>query len=172
MNIIPPLLNKRYQILYADPPWQYRSPGCIGKTSCLDGKHNVHYPTMTDEQLLALDIQSICEDDALLFLWVTNPKLDVGIRVMTAWGFSYITVGFVWYKLRTNPSYYTLSECELCLIGKRGRIPKPRGSRNERQFLAELRAAHSVKPNAIRDRIANMFPTQPKVVRREGPLRP
>ena len=56
-----------------------------------------------------------------------------------------------------------MSQCELCLVFKRGKIPAPRGSRNERQFVSEMRGRHSAKPNEVRDRIAAMFPKQKKI---------
>jgi N6-adenosine-specific RNA methylase IME4 len=82
---------------------------------------------------------------------------------MTAWGFKYKTVAFVWEKQKTNPGNYTMSQCELCLVGKRGKIPGPRGTRNERQFISEMRTRHSTKPTEIRNRIVRMFPTQRKI---------
>ena len=82
---------------------------------------------------------------------------------MKAWGFSWATVGFVWDKQRVNPGFYTMSQVELCLIGKRGKIPKPRGARNIRQLVSELRGKHSAKPAEVRSRIDLMFPTQNKV---------
>lgn len=93
----------------------------------------------------------------------SKPDVKEGIEVMEAWGFKYATIAFIWHKQRTNPGHYTMSECEICLVGKRGTIPTPRGARNVRQFLSEMRGKHSAKPNEIRTRIETMFPTQNKV---------
>jgi N6-adenosine-specific RNA methylase IME4 len=82
---------------------------------------------------------------------------------MKAWGFAYKTIAFVWDKQKVNPGYYTMSQCEICLVGKKGTIPAPRGTRNERQFLSEMRGRHSTKPDEIRKRIERMFPTQKKI---------
>ena len=102
-------------------------------------------------------------DDALLFLWSSSPHLPQALDLLSAWGFAYATVAFVWDKQRANPGYYTLSQCELCVVGKRGRIPQPRGARNVRQFLSEMRGEHSAKPAEVRRRIEAMFPTQRKL---------
>ena len=118
---------------------------------------------MTLKDLKALDVKSISDKNCMLFLWVVSPMLKEGIEVMEAWGFKYATIAFIWHKQRTNPGHYTMSECEICLVGKRGKIPNPRGSRNERQFLSELRTKHSKKPNEIRNRISKMFPEQTKI---------
>ena len=56
-----------------------------------------------------------------------------------------------------------MSECEICIVGRRGKIPTPRGARNIRQFLSEMRGKHSAKPIEIQKRIELMFPTQNKL---------
>ena len=66
-------------------------------------------------------------------------------------------------KERVNPGFYTMSQCELCLVGKRGKIPRPRGARNERQLVRELRGVHSTKPEEVAVRIGRMFPEQRKI---------
>ena len=56
-----------------------------------------------------------------------------------------------------------MTQIETCYVAKRGTIPKPRGSRNERQFVTELRGKHSAKPSEVRERITRMFPKQSKI---------
>jgi len=151
-----------YSVIYADPPWDYAGQtqhSTVASTkSALD-----HYNTMTLSELKQMGVQDICEKDCLLFLWTSSPHLKQAIELIEAWGFRYMTIAFVWEKQKTNPGYYTMSQCEICLVGKRGKIPTPRGSRKERQFLSELRRAHSQKPDEIRERIHRMFPTQKKL---------
>jgi len=156
-------MSKKYSIIYADPPWTYKSKECLAKTSILNGKLNTHYKTMSLIEIKELNIKDISEDNSLLFLWVVSPMLDDGISLMESWGFQYSTIAFVWHKQRVNPGSYTMSECEICLVGKRGTIPKHRGSRNVRQFLSEMRGKHSAKPNEIRNRIKEMFPLHNKI---------
>ena len=157
-------MSNKYQIIYADPPWDYKGQkqhnGKGGKDS---GGAIIHYPTMKLAELKKLKVPDIADDDCLLFMWTSSPHLDQAIDLMKAWGFKYSTVGFVWDKQRVNPSFYTMSQCELCLIGKKGRIPKPRGARNIRQFLSVLRTKHSEKPCEVRTRIEEMFPEQIKI---------
>jgi len=158
-----PFPDKKYQIIYADPAWQYRTKESLAPKSILNGKINTHYPTLTLSQLKILPIKQITDKDCLLFLWVVSPMLDDCIDVMKSWGFLYSTIAFVWNKELANPGHYTMSEVEICLVGKVGRIPTPRGTRNERQFLSKRRGKHSVKPIEVRDRIERMFPTQNKI---------
>ena len=159
----PPLLAMSYGVIYADPPWSYRGRkqfGFAGDVGVDSGGAVDKYPTMSVDDICAIPVTSVAAADSLLFMWVTSPLLPDGLKVMSAWGFQYATVAFVWDKQRTNPGYYTLSQCEICIVGKRGRIPKPRGSRKERQFLSEERGEHSAKPEEVRQRIARMFPDQ------------
>ena len=155
---------KKYQIIYADPPWRYQcGKNHLAKKSMINGNVDIHYKSMTIREMKKIQINKITENDCLLFLWVTSPFLKIGIDLMDNWGFKFSTIGFIWHKQKINPGSYTLSECEICVIGKKGKIPIPRGARNVRQFLSEKRTRHSAKPNEIRKRIEQMFPTQNKI---------
>ena len=160
----PPFPKGRFDILYADPPWDYKGQlqhtGAGGKDS---GGAIRHYPTATVSQMSEWNVAQIAAENALLFMWSSSPHLDQAIDLGRAWGFQWATVAFVWDKQKVNPGFYTMSQCELCLVFKRGKIPAPRGSRNERQFVSEMRGRHSAKPNEVRDRIAAMFPKQKKI---------
>ena len=115
----------------------------------INGKTDIHYNAMPIKEMEQMNVKDIADNDCLLFMWVTSPFLKIGIDLMIKWGFDFSTIGFVWYKEKTNPGSYTLSECEVCLIGKKGKIPTPRGARNVKQFLSEKRTRHSAKPNEI-----------------------
>ncbi len=170
----PDLPDGKFQIIYADPPWDYGGKMQFDKSSIKSENEgwkrdifisaaNFKYPTVKTKDLKRIPIDRICDDDCLLFMWVTNPHLAQGIELGTAWGFEYKTVAFVWDKMSHNPGQYTLSNCELCLVFKRGRIPRPRGARNIQQLVRAPRGAHSVKPDIVRDNIAKMFPSQRKI---------
>ena len=73
------------------------------------------------------------------------------------------TIAFIWDKQIHNPGRYTLSQCEICLVMKHGRIPSPRGARNERQFISAPRGKHSEKPEEVRKRIERMFPEHDRI---------
>lgn len=173
-DLYPELPDKKYDIIYADPPWHYGGKLQFDKSSTskdkLDPERNIFissacfkYPTVKTKDLKTMPIHKIAKDDCLLFMWATNPHLAQAISLGEAWGFEYKTVAFIWDKMIHNPGQYTLSNCELCLVFKRGRIPKPRGARNEQQLVRSPRRAHSMKPDEIRHKIVNMFPTQDKI---------
>lgn len=159
-----PFPRKRYDIIYADPPWDYKGQlqhtGVGGRES---GGAIRHYPTVPVSEMAAWDIAAISAADCLLFMWSSSPHLDQAIGLGKAWGFQWATVAFVWDKQSVNPGYYTMSQCELCLVFKRGKIPQPRGARNVRQLVQSKRTRHSEKPDVVRERIAAMFPHQRKI---------
>ena len=154
----------KYQVIYSDPPWDYKGQKQhTGKKGKPSGGAESHYRTLSLKQLKRLDINSIADMDCILFMWATSPHLDQAIELLKEWGFKWATIGFVWNKCRVNPGFYTMSQCEICLIGKKGKIPQPRGARNIRQLVNWPREKHSKKPDEVRNRIEKMFPTQRKI---------
>ena len=157
-------LSEKFDILYADPPWEYgNTQFTTTGTKLQTGGAETHYPTMSLARLKRLRVGDLAAPDSLLFMWTSSPHLPQACALMEAWGFEYVTVAFVWDKVKVNPGNYTMSQCELCLVGKKGRIPQPRGARNIRQLVVAERTAHSEKPEEVRKRINLMFPTQRKV---------
>ena len=163
-GIFPDLPNEQFAVIYADPPWDYKGQlQHAGAGSVDSGGAIHHYPTVTLDMLKRLPVQNIAAANSLLFLWATSPHLDQAIELGKAWDFQWATVAFIWNKKKLNPGFYTLSQCELCLVFKKGKIPTPRGARNIRQLVQEKRREHSRKPEEVRRRIEAMFPTQKKI---------
>ena len=173
-SLFPPLPNRQYDILYADPPWYYNGKLQFDKSGTAERNRDwskrifissasFKYPTVPTDELKKLPVQQIAKDDSLLFLWTTNPHLAQAIELGIAWGFEYKTVAFVWNKMKHNPGHYTLSYYELCLLFKRGRIPTPRGARNVKQLIEIPRKNHSEKPVEIAQSIMRMFPHQSRI---------
>jgi len=173
-DLYPDLPEKKYDIIYADPPWDYNGKMQFDK-SCKMSENtawqknifisaaNFKYPTLKTDVMKKIPIQIISKDDCLLFMWATSPHLAQAIELGQAWGFEYKTVAFIWDKMNHNPGQYTLSYCELCLVFKKGKIPQPRGSRNEKQLIRVNRNLHSQKPIEVLQAIERMFPTQEKI---------
>lgn len=173
-DLYPKLPNKKFDIIYADPPWDYNGKLQFDKSS--KGKDDIDlsrkifistaafkYPTLKTNELMKLSVDEIAKDDCILFMWTSNPHLAQAIELAKAWGFQYKTVAFVWDKMNHNPGQYTLSNSELCLLFKRGRIPKPRGARNVKQLVRAPRKKHSEKPIEVMQGIEMMFPTQKRI---------
>ena len=89
------LSKKKYNVVYADPPWQFKTYSEKGKEK--KSAEN-HYPTMKINDIYNLPVQNITADDCVLFLWVTFPLLKEGIETLERWGFTYKTCAFNWVK--------------------------------------------------------------------------
>jgi len=163
--------DKRYDIIYADPPWHFSRGMKSGKNDepWIDTPDK-HYPTMSISELCDLPVESIASENCLLFMWIVSTFLPDTIDVGKSWGFEYKSVAFIWHKdAQPLAGYYTMAQCEQCFVFKRGKIPEPRGARNIHQLLYEpefvriRRGKHSQKPIQIRERITKMFPNQSKI---------
>lgn len=173
-ELYPQLPKKKYQVIYADPPWDYGGKMQYDKTTIKSenigfekkifiSSATFKYPTLKITQLKSLNVKSIADDDCILFMWTTGPQLSNAIELGESWGFEYKTVAFVWDKMVHNPGRYTLSQTEFVLAFKRGRFPAPRGARNVRQMITVPRGKHSQKPVEVIDGITKMFPFQEKI---------
>lgn len=173
-ELYPALPNKKYSVIYADPPWDYGGKMQYDKSSIKTintgfeknvfiSAANFKYPTVKLNDLKMLDVQSITEDNCILFMWTTGPQMSNSIELGEAWGFEYKTVAFVWDKQVHNPGRYTLSQTEFVLAFKKGKFPTPRGARNVRQLVSVHRGEHSEKPEIVIDGITKMFPEQNKI---------
>lgn len=173
-DLYPSLPDKKYEIIYADPPWDYggkmqydkstiKSENVGFKRKIFLSSAEFKYPTLKLKQLMQLDIPSITADDCILFMWTTGPQMANAVKLGEAWGFEYKTVAFVWDKMIHNPGRYTLSQTEFVLAFKHGKFPQPRGARNIRQMVEVPRQRHSEKPAVVIDGITKMFPTQRKI---------
>lgn len=77
-----PFPDKKYSVIYADPPWSYSGGGAARNVT-------KHYHTMKPEDIYSLPVQNIAADDCLLFLWATFPNLDIALETIRRWGFRY-----------------------------------------------------------------------------------
>lgn len=152
---------KRYQIIYADPPWSYQDQGCHGAM----GKH---YKGMNLKDIKNLPINKISCKNSVLFLWATYPMYPEALEVIKAWGFTYKSIAFQWLKLNPKsktPFYglgrWTRGNTEPCLLAVKGK-PK-RVSASVFQLVEEPRQKHSQKPSIVRNKIVELMGNLPRI---------
>ncbi len=151
------LPESKYTVLYADPPWKYGDKLIEGY-----GAAEHHYPPMSIEELCALPISRLAENDAVLFLWVTSPFLMNCAEVIRSWGFTY-KASFVWDKVKHNYGHYNSVRHEFLLLCTRGTcLPQSKGLENSVQRL-ERSKRHSEKPEEFRALIERMYPIGKKI---------
>lgn len=143
-----PVDDRPVPVVYADPPWRYEF--AVSDSRKIENQ----YPTMTTEQIAAVDPAP--EEDAVLFMWVTSPKLRDGLQIMEAWGFAYRT-SMVWVKPQIGMGYYARSQHEFLLIGTLGSLPAPLPENRPSSVIDGRRTEHSAKPD-LRPVLNAMYP--------------
>lgn len=162
--------EKKYDIIYADPPWRYQDKTCEG--ACAK-----HYNTMSVEEICALPVANLAAKDCTLFMWATYPQMQEALKVIAAWGFKYKTIAFQWVKLNRNVKLnnftiatvqdilhkacffglgrWTRGNTECCLLATKG---KPHRENNAvSQLIFAPLTKHSSKPPEARDRIKTLM---------------
>ena len=160
-------IRKKYNIIYADPPWSYKSAPHGKDGAGIWGLAQNHYDTMKLPDIMKLPIDGISHDDCFLFMWATFPQIQEALDVIRAWGFQYKTVAFTWVKKTKDNSnavgmgWYTRANAEVCLVAKKG-TPKII-NHGVRQIVESMREKHSKKPDEVRDRILQLCGDVPRI---------
>lgn len=151
--------EKRYRIIYADPPWMYDK----GKElSDKYGDVQKHYPPMETDDICKLPVKDLCDKDCVLFLWATAPKLPEALQVINAWGFQYKT-NIVWDKVKHNFGYYFSVRHELLLIAGRGSSTPDVKELHDSVIEIERSNRHSEKPEYFRKLIDKLYTTGSRI---------
>lgn len=151
------LPNKKYNIIYADPPWSYKDKALSGNRGA-----GCKYQTQSKDWIDNLPVKEIAADDCVLFLWVTMPKLNECWDLITKWGFEYKTVAFTWVKKnkKSNSLFWgmgrwTRANAELCLLATKGK-PK-RINAGVHSVIESKIERHSKKPDETKTRIVKLL---------------
>lgn len=150
---------KKYQIIYADPPWEVnRGP----EYNSNGASRILTYPTMPMKDIVNLPVKNLAEDNCKLFIWTINKYLPETFDVIKAWGFKYSTT-LVWCK---NPNGIGLGgtfslTTEYLIFASKGKIGASK--RHDTSWWLEKRGRHSAKPKKFREVIEETFPNDSKV---------
>lgn len=171
----------KYGVILADPAWRFES---YSRETGADRAADNHYPTSTLEEIKALGVADIADDDCVLFLWATAPMLPEAIEVMAAWGFAYKSQ-VIWRKaeiggaephnqgrldrghysagLVLGTGYWFRNAHEILLVGTRGNLPAPAPGEQWPSVIDAAPLRHSEKPIRFHDLIEAYFPNLPKI---------
>lgn len=158
--------DNKYNIIYADPPWQYKVWSGKGKA----GNAEKHYNTMNIKDIVNMKdiIDKISADDCALFLWITFPCLKEGLEVIKEWGFTYKTCAFNWVKRNKKSSswffgmgYWTRANSEICVIATKGNIK--RENAKVQQIIDTPIEEHSKKPDIVKEKIVELMGDKPRI---------
>lgn len=152
---IPPIvIGENYSILYCDPPWRYD----FSETTSREIEQN--YQTMTMVELKELKIP--CDENAVIFMWATAPKLREALELLEAWDFDYKTHA-IWDKEKIGMGYWFRGQHELLMVGVRGDFSPPTEKERVSSVFRIPRTKHSKKPGEIRDLISEWYPKHKKI---------
>jgi len=165
-------VNKKYQIIYADPPWSFCDR--LRSRKIVNGKMDYrelsrHYDSMGIDAICRLPIKKIAEENSILFIWSTDAHLENAFEVIKEWGFTYKTIAFVWNKKTCKGNQvcfmgkWTMKGSEICLLATRGKIHNKIKNHNVRQLVEAERKKHSQKPNEVRKRIVELMGDLPRI---------
>lgn len=153
----------KFQIILADPSWQYRDKASAGKRGA---SHK--YDVMTVSDIKALPVADIAADNCALFLWTTWPFIQEGLDVIKAWGFEYRTIGFLWVKANKSGQgifmgmgNHTRSNSEPCLLAYKGKLARQDAGVQSVVFSPVQK--HSAKPKIIHRRIVQLLGDLPRI---------
>ena len=139
-----------FHVVVADPPWQYEK-----RVNDATSRNQVSYPTMTQEEICALDVASIAQDDSILWLWTTNAHMEQAHAVAREWGFTVKTI-LTWVKPSIGMGDWLRGQTEHCLLAVRGKPPIRLSG--ESTVLHGPRRAHSEKPEEFYRLVEKLCP--------------
>jgi N6-adenosine-specific RNA methylase IME4 len=142
--------EKKYRIIYADPPWKYGNAMPEYVTEPQD-----YYLLMDTSDICAMPVKQITEDNAVLFLWSTSPHLPEALEVAKAWGFTYKTT-FIWDKVKHNMGHYNSVRHEILLVCTKG-SGTPDVKKLFDSVVSIERTEHSRKPEYFREIIETIY---------------
>ena len=151
--------DRRYAVIYADPPWDFE---VYNEESGIERAAANHYSTMSLDEICALPIPSLASPAAALFMWTTVPHLRESFQVLDAWGFEYKT-NIVWVKDKIGLGYFVRNQHELLLIATRGDMPTPLSANRPSSVITAPRREHSRKPDEAYALIERMYPELPRI---------
>lgn len=141
--------DKKYAVIYADPPWDIKK----SQRKSRPNQVSMDYPVMSLDAIKSLPVESLAEDDSVLFLWTIQSYLPKAFDVMEAWGFKYQRV-ITWDKQNGMCWHGFHQRTEFLLFGYKGKID-PFPKRKAFPTLVQAKTdRHSKKPQIFRDLIS------------------
>jgi N6-adenosine-specific RNA methylase IME4 len=176
----------RYGVIVADPPWKTMGGPLMGgsvgegwhwKDQTKGATRPLPYSTMTVEQIAALPVASLADDDCALYLWTINAYVEDAYAIARAWGFKPSTL-LTWCKAPMGGGLGGVHgiSTEFVLYARNGSPAEKRtpgtwfeGEPDEghgfgwKRFYVNGKPAHSAKPEAFYDKVHEATPEGPYV---------
>lgn len=154
--------DKKYQVIYADPPWSFKSKNAGG--SMTSGSEHQYKSVMSIDDLKAMPVGDLADENCALVMWYVGSQPQEALDLVKSWGFTVRNMnGFVWNKLTKNKKphfgmgYYTRAGVECAIIATKGKPSEIVKDHSVRQVRSAVIGRHSEKPHAFYGDIENLF---------------
>lgn len=160
--------GKKYQVIYADPPWSFKSARTGG--SMTSGSEHQYKSVMSLEDLKCMPVAGIAADNCALVMWYVGSQPQEALDLVKAWGFTVKHMnGLVWEKITKNMlpffgmGYYTRAGMESAIIATKGKPSELVVNHSVRQVRRAVVGKHSEKPSKFYDDIEKLFGDVPRI---------
>jgi len=143
----------KFATIVIDPPWDWGDEGDQDQM----GRARPDYATMSKEQLMALPVGTLADEDCHLYMWITNRSLPKGFDLIEAWGFRYITA-ITWAKPSFGMGNYFRGQTEQILFAVKGSQPLKRKDVGTLFTAPRGPNGHSSKPVEFYDLVESCSP--------------
>lgn len=143
----PKLPNGKFDVIYANPPWENIITEAYDSTP--------QHLGIKLEDIKATEIPA--ERSAILFLWAIYPILPEALEVMRAWGFQYKSQ-LIWDKENGKKGNWVNEQHEILLIGTKGNFKTPSPKSKVSSVYREQQKKYSTKPTYFYSVIEQYFP--------------
>ena len=154
-----PFPDKKYQTIYADPPWKYGIWGKGSDNAKVSGRARgidipIPYPTMSVDEICRMPVSLLADTNCELYLWTTQKYLRDAFKVIVSWKFKYCQT-ITWCKkprgLGQGGVYCPTTE--FLLLARKGKMPKVRRIDSTWFLTKRPHNHHSKKPDFFRELI-------------------
>lgn len=158
--------NKKYSIIYADPPWKQSKGGKKNVREKTSGKP-LDYPVCSLEEIYVhlKQADSLTEENAVLFLWTIDKYLFEAQELAESMGYK-LHARMIWDKVTGIPAAFTVRYGHEYLLymykGKLMQIAKEERGKIHTVFREKVKR-HSQKPELAYQIIERLYPTANKI---------
>lgn len=158
--------DKRYSVLYVDPPWKQRRGGRKSVRPNSSGKE-LDYQTIGMDEIKEhlRQASSLCEENSVLFLWTIDKYLFEAQRLAEELGYK-LHARLIWNKVTGIPAAFTIRYGhEYLLYMYRGKLlPVAKAERGKiHSVFTEKVTKHSKKPQVAYEIIERLYPSAEKL---------
>jgi N6-adenosine-specific RNA methylase IME4 len=153
----PPLPDGQFDLVYVDPPWQFRLWSCGG-----DAFRPPSYTRMDLPSICKLPVARIAASDSVLAICLLGAGPAETLQVIQAWGFEPPYEGRVWVKAssrgapRMGLGHTTRKDSESLWLARRGK-GLVRQDAGVAQTIVAQRREHSRKPDEAYVRLERLY---------------